>query len=160
LSTSFDILYSKFFDKIQKNGEFFQYYNLTEYESLQLAKERAKGLFEEAIAMLTLDCTPDVNFLDYDTSTEMLNVDVTKNEVDIIASLMFEKFLEKDIAKLTAFSPHFTASELKAVLSPANERSTFVSKFNMVQNKNKDMVDNYKSRDRLTGKLKVLDFPL
>ena len=160
MSTSYEVFCSAFFDKIQNNKEFFNYYNLTDDESLELAKQRSKGYLKEAIVKLTLECTPDVNFIDYDDTAEVINVDATIAEIDIVANLMFEMFLQKDIAKLNAFSPHFTASELKSVLSPANERNTFLSMYKGVQSDNKDMIDNYKSRDRLTGKLKTLDFPL
>lgn len=160
LSTAYDKFYSAFFDKIQNNSEFFNYYNLTDAESLSLAKQRAKGYLKESIAKLTSKCTPDVNFRDYNDTLEIVNVDATDTEIDLIANLMFEMFLAKDIAKLTAFSPHFTASELKTVLSPANERTSFVSMYKIVQENNNNMIDDYKSRDRLTGKLKMLDFPL
>lgn len=160
MSTAYEIFYSAFFDKIQNNIEFFNYYNLTDVESLALAKQRANGYLKESIAKLTLKCTPDVNFSDYDDILKAVNVDATTNEIDIIANLMFEMFLAKDIAKLSAFSPHFTASELKTVLSPANERTSFVSMYKMVQTNNIDTIDDYKCRDRLTGKLKSLDFPL
>ena len=160
MSTAYDKFYSVFFDKIQNNSEFFNYYNLTDAESLALAKQRASGYLKESIAKLTLKCTPDVNFSDCDDTLQVMNVDATDTEIDIIANLMFEMFLAKDIAKLTAFSPHFTASELKTVLSPANERTSFVSMYKMVQTNNIDMIDDYKGRDRLTGQLKMLNFPL
>lgn len=160
MSTPYDKFYSVFFDKVEKNTEFFNYYNLNDEESLALAKQRAKGYLKEAIIKLTSKCTPDVNFRDYDDITEIVNVDATDGEIDLIANLMFEMFLAKDIAKLTAFSPHFTASELKTVLSPANERTSFVSMFKEVKKDNMDAIDDYQSRDRLTGKLKTLDFPL
>lgn len=160
MSTAYDKFYSAFFDKIQNNSEFFNYYNLTDVESLSLAKQRAKGYLKESIAKLTSKCTPDVNFRDCDDVLEVINVDATDTEIDLIANLMFEMFLAKDIAKLTAFSPHFTASELKTVLSPASERTSFLSMFKSVQENNIDMIDDYKGRDRLTGQLKMLNFPL
>lgn len=160
MSTSYDKFYSVFFDKVEKNTEFFNYYNLTDEESLSLAKQRAKVYLKEAIAKLTLKCTPDVDFRDYDDTLEVINVDATNGEIDLIANLMFEMFLTKDIAKLTAFSPYFTASELKTVLSPANERTSFMSMLEEVKKDNIDAIDGYQSKDRLTGKLKTLDFPL
>ena len=40
-TTSFDLFYTRFFNKVEKDADFFDYYNHTEEESMEIAKQRA-----------------------------------------------------------------------------------------------------------------------
>ena len=66
-TTSFDEFYSRFYDKVENDPDFFDYYNHTSDESMEIAQERAKSYLNEAIDIFTLKCTPTVNFFDIDT---------------------------------------------------------------------------------------------
>jgi len=44
------------------------------------------------------------------------------------------------------------------VFSPANERATFISMYDQVRSESIRMLDDYASHDRVTGKLKTIDY--
>ena len=157
MSTPYNDFYGRFFKKIEEDKEYFNYYNLTPEESMELAKERAKTYLQESLAKLTLDSTNDVDFNDYDDTLETVNLDCTKTEIDIIANLMFEMYLFRDVAKLNSLSVSFTPTDLR-VFSPAEDRKSFLSMYNDIVAKNINMIDAYNSKDRLTGKRKTVDY--
>ena len=155
--TSFEKPCEIFFKHIEKDPDFFNYRNLTVEQAIALAKERAENYLKEAIFMLTLKCTPDINFNDYNDETKEFNIELTKNEIYILGSLMFEIYLERDISKLKVFSPHLTSREINTVFSPANERSTYLKMYSKVQNDNEILISKYISKDRITGKRKIIN---
>lgn len=157
MSTSYQIFYDAFFDKIEKDDRFFDYFNLTPEESLELAKYRAKTYLKESISRLTLACKPDVDFNDFNDTTEEINVDVTNAEVDLISNFMFEMFLFRDIAKLRVMSLNFTPTDLR-VFSPSESRKTFMEMYNFVVTQNISLISSYSNRDRLTGVLKGINY--
>lgn len=157
MSTSFDTIFTAFFDKIEKDSEFFNYYNLTNSEALALAIERAESYLKESIVKLTLKCTPDIDFTNYDLDAKVINEDLTIVEIDLLANLMFEMYLAKDIAKLKSFVFQLSPKDLN-VFSPADERRSFVKMFNEVEDTNLKLIADYASIDRLTGKKKTINY--
>lgn len=157
MSTSFDTIFKVFYDKIEKDEAFFNYYNLTTQEAFDLAQERAESYLIESIVRLTIKCTPDIDFRNYDLENKVINEDITDIEVEVLANLMFEKYISRDIAKLKAFEVNFTPTDLQ-VFSPSQSRKSFMDMYKEVKNDNKEMLALYASVDRLTGKKKVLDY--
>jgi len=157
MSTTFEAIYEPFFYKIENDKDFFVYYNITSDEALTLAKQRAKSLLIEAVTELVFNCNPDIDFTNYDKTTETFFETLTNNEINLLVQLMFEKYLERDIAKLKAFKVRFTPSDLN-MFSPANERTSFINMYNQVQYQSNVMISNYASRDRLTGADKIIDY--
>jgi len=156
MSTSFELPYIVFFKKIEQDPDFFNYFNLSSDEALGLAKERACGYLKDSISKLTLSCTPDVSFYDFDDTLAEFNFDLTSSEITLLGSLMFEFYLERDIAKLRVYRENLTAQDLKQIHSPANERKTFVDMFTKVQTDNDKKIRAYASRNRLTGARKKI----
>ena len=97
------------------------------------------------------------DFNDYDDMLETVTLDCTKTEIDIIANLMFEMYLFRDIAKLKSYETSFTPKDL-TVFSSSESRKSFMSMYNEIVSKNINMIDAYNSRDRLTGKRKTVDY--
>ena len=157
MSTSFDTIFTVFFDKIEKDSEFFNYYNLTNQQALDLAVERAESYLKESIVKLTLKCTPDIDFKDYNTTTKVINADLTTTEIDLLANLMFEMYMAKDIAKLKGLELNFTPKDLQ-VFSPSNSRKTFMDMYKDVKKDNLVLIADYASVNRLTGKKKTIDY--
>lgn len=157
MSTPFSKVYSKFLDKVEKDTEFFNYYNLSKEESMDIAIERSKAFLEEAVADLTFKCTPDIDFNDYDDIIDEFKEDLTRNEINLLANLMFEKYVSRDVALLKTFMLNFTPTDIQ-VFSPANERKSFMSMYSQLQADNNIMIDNYISKDRLTGKKKGIQY--
>ncbi len=158
LSTSFERPYEIFFRLIEKDADFFNYFQLSTYDALNIAKERAKGYLFEAIHTLNSHCEPQVNFYNYNEETQEFLFDLQKSEIILLGNLMFEHYLEKDIAKLGVHTNYLTSQDLGVIFSPASERREFVNMFEKVRNNNVRLIKSYIARDRLTNKRKVLDY--
>ena len=160
MSTPFSTVNAVFFDLIEEDSNFFNYYNATDEESYVLAVERANSLLMTAANRMTIECEPDVDLLQYSQDAlgaYSFDVDLTVVEINLLANLQYEAYLKRDIAKLKAFSVNFTPTDLQ-VFSPANDRKTFMEMYNCVCDENKIMMDRYKSKDRLTNKSKYIDY--
>ncbi|KAK8834364.1 hypothetical protein M9Y10_031328 [Tritrichomonas musculus] len=131
-------------------------YNDIPYDKAdEITKERAKSYLMSALAYLFLKCSSDIDFMNYDAKREVHNEDLTKSEMDLIVSIMVEKYLERDISILKAQSNRFTTKDLN-VFSPANERKTFMDMFKQIQDDNIKKIKDYEAIDRITGKLKSI----
>ena len=159
MSTPYSIPIKAFLRMVEEDEGFFNYINLTPEQSLEIAKERARGYLNEARGKLTLYCTPDIDFYDSDDMLEKFNNDLTGTELFLISSLMYEMYLDRDIAKLKCLNVNFTSPDLK-VFDPSNARSTFMEIYKTICDKNERLLDEYANRDRITGKLKGINYPL
>ena len=157
-TTSFDEFYSRFYDKVENDPDFFDYYNHTSDESMEIAQERAKSYLKEAIDIFTLKCTPTVNFFDIDIENSCFNFECTSREIEIITRIMYSIYLERDISKLKPLINSLTATDIKSLFSPANDRKTFESLINWYKNKTDILISNYAARDRLTNKRKTIGY--
>lgn len=157
---TFETLYEAFFDKIEKDKDFFSYNNVLVEDALSIAKMRSQRYLKEALSTIALKCTPDKcgkNFVDFDEESENLNYDLTYIEIDMIASMMYEKYLFREFSKLKAQANRFTTKDFN-VFSPANERNSFVAMYEIIKRENEVLIDNYKSIDHLTGNALSLDY--
>lgn len=157
---TFETLYEAFFDKIEKDKDFFSYNNVLVEDALSIAKMRSKRYLKEALSTIALKCTPDKcgkNFVDFDEQSENLNYDLTYIEIDMIASMMYEKYLFREFSKLKAQANRFTTKDFN-VFSPANERNSFVAMYEIIKKENEVLIDNYKSIDHFTGNTLSLDY--
>jgi len=155
--TSFDVIYQRFFNKIENDRDFFVYFNVTDEEAIEIAQKRAKDFLIESVTRLTLACTPDVNFHDYNSEREQFNFDLTGNEIELLSALMREQYFQRDASKLKAFAIHFSPKDL-TIFSPANERKTFIDMVDKIVSDNDKAIKNYMSIDRLTGKYKTINY--
>lgn len=157
-TTSFKEFYSRFFDKVENDVDFFDYYNHTSEESMEIAQERAKSYLNEAVDIFTLKCTPTVDFYNIDFENECFGFEVTSREVEIITRIMYSIYLERDISKLKPIINSLSATDIKSLFSPANDRKTFESLLNWYKNKTDVLISNYAARDRLTNKRKPIEY--
>ena len=156
----FETLYEAFFDKIEKDKDFFRYNNVPIEYALDIAKMRSNRYLKEALSAISLKCTPDKcgkNFIDFDDKNKVLNYDLSYVEIDIIASVMYEKYLFREFSKLKAQANRFTTKDLN-VFSPANERNSFSAMYKLIVQANDVMIDNYNSIDHSTGNTLTLDY--
>lgn len=156
MPTSFQSIKNKFYRRIEKDKDFFKYYNVDTSEAIQLAEKQADGYLLEAIDKLTDKCVPDIDFNDYDDELHQFNVDLTNKEQHLIASLMYEVYFERDFVLLKAFKIAMTPSDLNQ-FSPATERKTFNEMVDKIKLDNINKIDHYASTDRITGKPKTID---
>lgn len=155
-TTSFDKVIERLLRKIEKDKEFFAYYNVSVSEAQELVLEQAKGYMYDAIDLLMSKCEPDVDFYDFDSDLLVFNFKLTSKEIGLLSSLMYEVYFERDEALLKAFKIHMTPSDLNQ-FSPASERRTFEDMLKRIKDENINKISNYVSTDRLTGKRKMID---
>lgn len=156
-TTKFEEVNDIFFHKVEEDGKFFNYFNLSEAESIALATERATSFLREAAARLNLQVGNGINFLDWDIEKQEWLFELTDVEKYILASLQFEIYLSRNIARLRAFELNFVPADLN-VFSPANDRTSFINMYKEVKAENEALIDNYKSKDRLTNQKLEIDY--
>ena len=152
-NTRFEYLFDRFYRRVEKDEEFFNYYNVNMSEAIQLAHDRAKGCLLDALDRLATTSSLQVDFTDYSMETERLGFKTTARENKLIVDLMFQVYMERDLPLLHAFKINFTPSDL-SVFSPANERNSYENFIKRLDTDNEIALDDYKSRDRETGELK------
>lgn len=157
MATPFEGPIDRFFYRIEEDRDFFQYLNLDETEAMQLARRRAEHYLRNAIDRIMLDGSPEIDFSDIDEPLGQFNADLTSREVFILASLMYEYYLAKDIAKIKTYTVNYTATDLR-VFDPSNARTSFMEIYNGVKAENEKLLDLYRNTDRLTGAAKGIDF--
>lgn len=155
-TTSFDKITSRLLRKIEKDKDFFAYYNLSVSEVQSLVMEQATGYLYDAIDLLTSKCEPPVDMYNYDEELMEFNFELTQREIGLLASLMYEVYFERDEALLKAFKVRMTPSDLNQ-FSPANERKSFEDMLQRIKDENTNKIAKYVSTDRNTGKRKMID---
>lgn len=156
-TTSFDIIIEKFLHKIEKDRDFFSYYNVSIEKAKALALEQSLNYLLEAVDLLYDNCTPEVDFYDYDAEVHRFNFELTQKEIGLLADLMRQIYFERDLSLLKAFKIAMTPSDLNQ-FSPASERKTFMNMLKNIENDNMVKISRYASVDRKTGKRKTLDY--
>ena len=97
------------------------------------------------------------DFMDCDDETARFNWDLSIDEIDMLASFMYEQYFKRQYSKLKAFDMQHVPSTLQ-VFSPANERNTVRNMLSDMHEENMKMLDNYMAKDRATRKFKTLDY--
>lgn len=155
--TSFEQVIERLLRKIEKDKDFFSYYNVPVSEVKSLVMGQATGYLYDAIDLLVSKCEPDVNFYNFDTEMESFNFGLTQREIGLLASLMYEVYFERDEALLKAFKIRMTPSDLNQ-FSPANERASFENMLARIKAENRNDISRYISTDRRTGKRKTINY--
>ena len=152
-TTSFKKILKKFYDRIEKDADFFNYYNVDVEEAKEIAENRAKNYLCESLDELSCLSGLDVDFSDYNEDIEEINFKLVPKEIKLIVELMFLYYMKRDEALLHAMEINFTPSDL-SVFSPANERSSYKNFIIKLENNIDIKIDDYKNRDRKTNELK------
>ena len=157
--TSFKKVYEAFYNKMEEDSSFFNYFDLKEKQAMALAAERAHTYLVEAIAIIELKKEVDetADFYDYDDEILAFNWDLSKVEINLLACLMYEQEYKRQYSKLKAFKMQHVPSTLQ-VFSPANERKTVKALIEDIHAENMTMLDDYLSKDRATRKFKTLEY--
>lgn len=155
-TTSFEKVTFRLLRKIEKDKDFFAYYNVSVSEAQNLVEEQALGYLYDAIDILTSKCEPEVDFYNYDEELQQFNFQLTSREVGLIASLMYEVYFERDEALLGAFKIRMTPSNLNHI-NPGTERRTFENMLERIKKENVNKIAKYVSTDRVSGVRKSID---
>lgn len=154
-STDFEVILDKFYQRIEKDSKFFNYYSLSASDATALAEERATNYLMESLDELSMQGEFDVDFSDYDEDIQAVNFGMTNKEIKLIVEMMFLAYMRRDESLLHAMEISFTPSDL-TVFSPANERTSYRNFISQLTHKVEIMIDNYKYRDRNTGAFKSM----
>lgn len=141
---------NRFLRRIEEDRDFFQYFQLSDDEALDLARRRARNYLEDAIDRMMMDGRPSVDLTDIDEGSFSFNIELTRNEVFLLSSLMYEYYLDKDISRIKTLNVNYTGTELR-VFDPSNARSSFLQLYENVQRQNENLLDTYRNVDRETG---------
>lgn len=158
MGTSIDTPIELFLRRIEKDRDFFNYYNLIDDEAMKLAKERAGYFLDEAIGRLVIECEPDVDFTDRDENGNF-TFEWNAQEKLLIPSLMYEVYLSRDFAYLKTLSNDYTSTELR-VFDKSNARTSFLAMYEKIQEDNKHLLARYKDTQRTNGSYKTVNFSL
>lgn len=152
-TTDFEVIFNKFYDRIEKDEKFFDYYNVDLTEAIGIATNRAKNYLCEALDELSCLSNLEVDFSDYDPEIMVINFKLYPKEIRLIVDLMFLIYMKRDETLLHAMEVNFTPSDLN-VFSPANERTSYRNFIAQLEHNIEVKIDNYKNRDRKTNALK------
>ena len=100
--TRFNDIYSSFFSKITDD----MYMELTRQETESLTKE----LFESSLIHFEF---PRQDIYDYDLMLEEYNIDLTKEEINIIATYMIVEWLGQQLASVDNTRMKYSGSDFK-----------------------------------------------
>ena len=164
--TAFSDVINAFYHYIEKDVDFFQYFELDEDECMEVAGQRAGVLLEEAISYLcrkliienVFSHTELVHSEDWEDGQGEEDSDaymaftetLTNTEINLLVKAMFLMYLQRDLTVLRTFHGVMTSSDLN-MYSPANERKTFVAMVQQYEDNLKVEISEYQMFDRLTG---------
>lgn len=157
MATAFSKVYDAFDAKMETDKDFYNYLGLDDNQSLELAHERAHDYIIESVARLCRECDSDVNFSDYDEDLKRFNIDLTFDEIDMIANLMYECNYKREFSRLKAFEVNYTPSDLN-VFSPSNSRKSFIEMYQQIRKENSLMLDRYQAKNRTDHSRKTIDY--
>lgn len=145
-----------FFEKIENDESFFEYYNLPDNEVIELVNKRADNLLRDAVAFLksesvdlklTFEVNEDGDYVD----------DFSDVEIDLLAEIMNFLLFKKDYNRLKNLDMNFTPSDLQ-VFSPSNSRKTFLEMYSELKHEVYAKIQKYNDRDNATNQLKTIDY--
>lgn len=151
--TDFSTILNRFYNRIEKDEKFFNYYNIDVNEAIQIATQRATNYLIESLDDLSMVGNLQVDFSDYDEEIQEINFKLLPKEINLIVEMMFLKYMKRDEALLHAMEINFTPSDL-SVFSPANERNSYRNFIRELTDVIEIKIDDYKNRDRFTNALK------
>ena len=155
--TPFASLIESFLHKVEKDKQYFKYFELTDAEAMELARQRAGYFLEEAIGELIVRATPTVDFTDIDPIAQCFNFDLTPIEKHIIPWIMYQIYVERDLAYLKSKEVNFVDKNLKTY-DPSNARQSYKALLDTVIAKVNEYIDIYRNSDRSTGAYLPIDF--
>lgn len=156
MATPYSVPIEKFFRRIESDRDFFNYLNLTDEQAIALAELRALGYLDEACARMLIDAPHKSDFSDRDDDAKTFGFDLTAKEIFLVASLMYEYYMSRDIAKLKCLSRDYTTTDLR-VFDPSAARRSFQELYNDVCEQNALLLETYDCSGS-DGQMRLIDF--
>ena len=146
--TEFNDVKQAFYTYIEQDVDFFDYFDLDEDESMEVAGQRSEALLKEATSYLSRKLVVENVFSK--TEDDCFSETLTEEEINLLVKTMFLMYLQRDLTVLRTFHGVMTSSDLN-MYSPANERKTFVAMVEQYELNLKVEISEYQMKDRLTG---------
>ena len=154
IMTYYNDIISVFLNLIENDTEFFNYFSDDEELNQQIVIRRASNLLYEASTYLFLK-TGNTVFV-ADAATNTFESDLSATEIKLVAKTMLLIYLQREISKLRAKVNVFTSSDLIALHSPANERSSFMNMVKDYENTLINEISEYVMLDQESGGFKPI----
>ena len=154
--TTYEQVFDWFYALVEKDYEFFNYYEVTPEEAIKIAQNRASNYLEEAVRTIMMKALPQVDFTQRSEDGTGFAFDFTPQEALLIPRLMHQHYLFREFSYLKTREVNFTSSDLK-VFDPSNARYSFNEMYRMVEEDNALLLDAYKNTDRNTGRFRAFD---
>lgn len=146
--TEFNDVKQAFYTYIEQDVDFFDYFDLDEDESMEVAGQRSEALLKEATSYLSRKLVVENVFSKNEDNC--FSETLTEEEINLLVKTMFLMYLQRDLTVLRTFHGVMTSSDLN-MYSPANERKTFVAMVEQYELNLKVEISEYQMKDRLTG---------
>lgn len=124
--TKFEKILNKFYDRIEKDEDFFSYYNIDVSEAIQIAQTRATNYLCEALDELSCLSNLDVDFSDYDEDVQQIGFKLLPKEIKLVVEIMFLIYMKRDESLLHAMEINFTPSDLSVFHQEMKEQVTVI----------------------------------
>ena len=86
-TTDFSTILNRFYNRIEKDEKFFNYYNIDVNEAIQIATQRATNYLIESLDDLSMVGNLQVNFSDYDEEIQEINFKLLPKEINLIVEM-------------------------------------------------------------------------
>lgn len=150
--TLFSDVIPSFYHYIEHDIDFFNYFELDEDESMEVAGQRAEVLLKEAASYISRKMVVESVFSKIEETGDSFAFSETLSdlEINLLVKAMFLMYLQRDLTKLRTFHGVMTSSDLN-MYSPANERKTFMAMVQQYEDNLKVEISDYQMYDRNTG---------
>lgn len=152
--TAYEDIKDRFIKRLRGDKKFFEYKSLSTSEIEQFVEDHFSDLLLQSIEEIYKIGTPQINFYDKDDIIGQFNFELKPNEISLLVDLCYVKYFDEDRNKLHEFMIAFKGQELN-LLSPANERNSFLAMISDMENKVIANINKYLSTDRITGRPKT-----
>ena len=153
--TSYDVIKDKFIKRLRGDKKFMSYTGVSNEDIEQLVQDHFLDLLNQSVdEIYKYDESPQIDFYDKDDASSQFNVELNPREIRLLVDISYVRYFDEDRNRLHEFMITFKNSELN-VLSPANERNSFLGMVNDMESKVIDDIIKYLSTNRTNGKLKT-----
>lgn len=156
MGTPYEIVYESFLDKIKEDVEFFEYKGSTMAESQTLILKQCNKYLREACVRISHSLVEyDREILSRNETEKSFNIELNDMEIDLIASVMYEKHIEKGLAEFKAINTFLFDADV-SILNPTTERNSYTKFVNDIIQKNTATIADLQSV--ADGKMKIPNY--
>lgn len=162
--TAYDVVFTAFLNRIQKDDTFLNR-KVSIEDAQKMAEKHMVELLQQAVYRLTVASKLDLE-IDFesnmDDENKLFNFKLNLTEIQILADLMFERYVhEKTIVLFNTLELNgFSDSEIKYLINPNTSLKEFKDSYSLMESDNTKSIYSYKKRSRKDNKRKVFDMSL